>query len=1248
MQFQPGSGRGGSDPVVGGRAAEGIIAKAVKDLLRVVAKDAERDALKAAERDALKAAEKDALKAAEQDLTKDTEKDLATSLDKRVLDGDPVDVVTGDVVFRQVDVDLPGLLPLVLSRTHVSSFRAGTWFGPSWASTLDQRLEVLAAEVRYTGEDGAVLVYPRAADGAVSGLPRWGARWPVAGSPDRGFTVTDPERGRTAHFSRTGAAVWSVSAVTDRNGNRIDIDRDARGAPVAVRHSGGYHVTVATEDGLVTGLGLAGAGAGAELVRFSYGPGRRLVRVVNSSGLPLRLAYDDDGRLVRWEDRNGGWYRYRYDADGRCVQGTGAGGFLDRTFSYHPAARVSTVTDSLGSTRELHYNHLHQVVREVDPLGQVTVSEWDRDDRLLARTDPLGRTVRYSYDADGNLVAIVRPDGEQVTARYNRQRLPVEVTEPGGATWRRDYDERGNLTALVDPAGATTRYTYTGAGHLAGVTDALGGARRVRTDAAGLPVEVTDASGATTVYSRDAFGRVNAITDPLGGVTRLGWTVEGRLAWRVQPDGATDRWSHDAEGNLTGHQNPAGQTNLVQIGPFDLPAARVGPAGARTAYRYDTELRPVAVTNPQGLVWQYGYDAAGRLVRESDFNGRVHGYRYDPAGQLTERTNGAGQTVTLRRDWAGRVVEQRHGEQVSTFGYDLAGRLVRAANADAEIVLARDALGRVTADTCNGRTVSSQYDPLGRRTLRRTPSGALSRWAYDADDRPVALDTGGQTLRFGYDQAGREVARRLSAEVLLTQTWGPQHQLLTQTLTAGGLDPAAPGGQPRLVQHRGYGYRPDGYLTGIRDHLGGDRGLELDPTGRITAVHRGEGPERYAYDPAGNLTYAAWPAGSEPDAAAQGERTYAGTLIRHAGAVRYQHDGQGRVVLRQRRLPSAGPQTWHYGWDVDDRLIGVSTPDGTRWRYRYDPLGRRIAKQRLARDGTVAEQVDFAWDGPVLAERRGGDRAVAWDFQPGTFRAVAQTERRADDQHWYDERFYAIVTDLVGTPTELIAPDGTLGWRRNASVWGLPLGPPGSAGPADCPLRFPGQYADPETGLDYNYFRYYDPATARYSSGDPLGLAPAANPHSYIRNPTAWADPLGLNGCTPASRTLNLGSGDNPMPGAVNVDSRPLPGVDVVADAEHLPFKSGSFSDAHAVNPYGFQPVNPETARVLEPGGRLTVTGSPRNPYVNPTDDQVAAAGFRKIYEGPMVPGHEFGVQKFTDGRSIFAGNSLSKIYELL
>ncbi|WP_413757567.1 RHS repeat-associated core domain-containing protein [Streptomyces sp. MMBL 11-3] len=1065
--------------------------------------------------------------------------------------GDPIDMATGQMVMSIPDVSLPGVLPLVVLRSHRTGVKAGRWFGAEWISTLDQRLLIDDESVRFIADDGTVLYYS-VPDPAEPTRPLIGPDWPLSwdGTPGGEITVWQRDNGTTLRFRRASngrPGELPLAAIEDRNGNTIDIRYSPDGSPVELLHHSGYRLGITTDSDRITALTLLSAPGQPRLTAYEYDGQGRLTGVKDSSSVPQRYRYDDRQRITGWQSRTGDWYRYEYDDTDRCVRSGGDGGVLAYSYAYDDATRTTVATDSLGHSLAYSFDAAYRPVSETDPLGHTTTRTWDDRGRLVALTDPLGRTTTYTHDANGNVTQVVRPDEGTVTTEYNELGLVTKMKQPDGSSWESVYDERGNRVALVDPLGATTSFTFDERGGLTGVVDALGQRQQwVVNDVAGLVVGTKDALGAESSFARDAFGRINELTDPLGGVTRIEWTVEGQISWRELPNGTTERWSYDAEGNPLQYTSSVGRRTTYRNTHFDLCSVRENEDGTSERFEYDTELRLKSVTDGSGRIWSYEYDPVGRLTSETDFNGRRLTYKYDAAGRLVERINGAGQVTSFGHDLLGNVVTMNADGATTTYAYDPLGRLTHAQNADVALGVERDATGRVLAERWNGQEVRTEYDLIGRRTLRRTPSGAVTGWTYEPERRSRVQRLGRHDVAFQYDVVGREIERVLGDAARLTHDWDADRLRTTQHLQSA---------RSVEVLRRTYRHSTAGSLVGVSDPRLGERSFELDRAGRVTAASGGTGwDETYRYDDLGNLTGFDTSAPVDDVEAGTGDRTYSGTLIDRAGRTFYRHDGQGRVVRRVTKLLSGGRREWRYGWNAEDQLTDVRTPDGSHWHYVYDPLGRRVAKQLLGDDGTtVVEQVTFFWDGDRLAEQTDGVISTSWDWGDGAT-PVGQRIRNlgpASPQAEIDERFYAIVTDLIGTPTEMVDENGDVVWRQSSTLWGVPAAGPAGDNRVDCPLRFPGQYFDAETGLHYNHHRYYEPGTARYLSPDPLGRTPASNHHAYVKNPLQWTDPLGLK--APCMVDLYHGTIGQ------HADNIMRNGIDVSASTRNMDFGRGFY-----------------------------------------------------------------------------------------
>lgn len=157
--------------------------------------------------------------------------------------------------------------------------------------------------------------------------------------------------------------------------------------------------------------------------------------------------------------------------------------------------------------------------------------------------------------------------------------------------------------------------------------------------------------------------------------------------------------------------------------------------------------------------------------------------------------------------------------------------------------------------------------------------------------------------------------------------------------------------------------------------------------------------------------------------------------------------------------PAGVTTTSYYVYDLEGRVLG-----------EYDPAGKAV------------EELVYV-DDRLVASARGND-------------------------------LHPVFTDQVGAPRMVANASGKPLWRWGGEPFGASApeaDADGDGSPLTFSSRFPGQIADPETGLFYNYFRDYAPALGRYIESDPIGLAGGLNRYMYVAgDPLNDSDRLGL------------------------------------------------------------------------------------------------------------------------------------------
>ena len=283
--------------------------------------------------------------------------------------------------------------------------------------------------------------------------------------------------------------------------------------------------------------------------------------------------------------------------------------------------------------------------------------------------------------------------------------------------------------------------------------------------------------------------------------------------------------------------------------------------------------------------------------------------------------------------------------------------------------------------------------------------------------------------------------------------------------------------------------------------------------GNITSKITGLGTTTYGYDDIYQLTSADHPTqpqenftydfvGNRLTSTDYNEWNYNNrNQLTGYNGITYSYDDNGNTISKT----DAGGTT-NYTYNYENRLTRIDFPGGGYVTYKYDVKGRRIEKNV---NGTVTK---FLYDGDSSIAEYNGSGTLQRNYLYGSGDINPSILYEGGNVYFYYH-------DHLNTPQAVTNESGTIVWDATYKSFGeVSI----NVETVSNNIRFPGQYYDVESGLNYNYHRYYDSGTGRYLREDPIGIQGGMN-HLYVyamNSPANSIDPLGLKGCGPGEGWL--------------------------------------------------------------------------------------------------------------------------------
>jgi RHS repeat-associated protein len=736
-----------------------------------------------------------------------------------------------------------------------------------------------------------------------------------------------------------------------------------------------------------------------------------------------------------------------------------------------------------------------------------------------------GDRLTYNYNSKGDLLSVANSLWTIASyAGHNAIGRPASMINANGHTISFQYYPRGQLkqtSATVNGQTATRVYTIDGLDNVTSETlngtqiayriygsNGLLGAERENSSSQEMRAYTYDSQGLVTRYETS---QVEMIPDP--NCPPIGPGEPG-FCPKIESLVFTPRgsWDYDEIGRLTAEMGNNGQNFRYKYDGNGNVIETTDSLNRVTRHTYDSQNQRIKTESPavggQVLVTDYDYDGAGRLKWVADPRDKVTEYLYNGFGELREQRSPDTGTTKFTYDSAGRRdTMTRNDNQLTQYTYDSLGRLKTLSAGGQSQSFTYDTCtngkGQLCSVTDPGGTVSYTYTKTGQpasQTSVINGTNFVTSWTYDVRDRLIQISyPGGNKAIYEYDNrdqvtAVKAVVGGVTQNLATGIKYMPYGPILTwafgntanrartydddyrlKTLTTAG------------IQGLSYTHNANNSITKITHTLDSTltQTLTYDEIARLKTANATSGNQSWTFDGNGNRLTHLWGGATDtyvPQTASNRITSITGT---RAKSFTYDTGGLGNLLGK---TGYGGSQSYTY--DPFNRLKTATVGSATT-TYLYNGLHQRARKTGSGGNYSYVHTPD----GTLLGETSSNGTTLTTQYLWLHGEPIGLIRNNV---------LYYVHADHLGRPEVITNQSKAVVWKAKNFAYDRTIATDTLGG---LNLGLPGQYFDQESGLWYNWNRYYDPSTGRYLQSDQLGLAGGLNTYSYaLANPLTYVD----------------------------------------------------------------------------------------------------------------------------------------------